>query len=343
MEASERSALPTDARRGLQLLGRLAGRGLDGPPEPAPPGSAGFAWLLRRRIDALLDGNPLQSLYNRLWQAQRAALVEALTALEQAGVEAIVFKGAEFHTRYFDGRALGGMTDVDVLVRRGRAEAARRTLFELGYRHGFQDPEAGGARWWSEAEVWRQEAGHYELAQLLRVQPVEVSAEEAALVAGNGVHLPAWPEAGGDGAWSIGVGIDVHEAVAANVGGERFFAGAAPGTCGAGLSMGAGDLLWLTVSRWYSELALGKRSLREVAYVLPLLAGSPDWEPVLRAAADHRLGAALYYPLAFVRRAFGADVPDEVLRVADPRRTSRRRDWGWQLGPLLDVIEPPPV
>ena len=36
-------------------------------------------------------------------------------------------------------------------------------------------------------------------------------------------------------------------------------------------------------------------------------------------------------------------IPGEVLAATDPRTTSRRSDWGWQLGPLFDFVEPLPL
>ena len=63
----------------------------------------------------------------------------------------------------------------------------------------------------------------------------------------------------------------------------------------------------------------------------------------LRVAVDYELGGSLDHPLAFLRRVFGIAVPDAVLDASSPLRTSRRRDWGWQLGVLFDFIEPCPL
>jgi hypothetical protein len=336
--------LSPDAARGVALLERLAGD-----PSaieritPAPVGSSGFAWLAGRRIDALLDSNPLSSLYERIWSRQRSALLETMSELEARGIEALAFKGVEFHLRYFGTRAIGGMADADILVRANDLEGTRAALHDLGYRHGDFDPRDGYVRWYSAGDVKKLEADHYELAAFLLLEPFEVSAYEDLLLRRERIRVPVWPAAAGAG-WCLGISFDVHHGVATNISGDRFFGTAVPGTCGAGRSMSPSELFWFTISRWYSELAVvRKRSLRDLAYVLPVFGDDLDWETVLRAAADYELGAALYYPLSFMDRAFEVDVPSEVLIATDPRRTSRRSDWGWQLGPLLDFIEPVPL
>ena len=333
----------------MLLLARLAGHELaHGRIAPAPLGSPGFAWLARRQIDALLDDHPLRSLYNRIWHRQRAALVETMTALERRGIEALTFKGAEIHLRYFGDLALGGMVDADILVQPPQIEAARAELHTLGYRHGVRDWRADGAdwmgdvRWLSSDEIAACETNHYELAPLQRVEPFHVSVEETAHLLLQRVRIPVWRQS--DGAWRLGICVDLHHGVASNVPNDAFFAGAVPGTCGAARSMSATDLLWFTASRHYVEVAVeAKRSLRELAYAITLLGDAIDWDRVLRVAVDYELGGSLYYPLAFLRRVFGIAVPDAVLDASSPLRTSRRRDWGWQLGVLFDFIEPCPL
>lgn len=344
MTLLEDAGLTPEARRGLLLLARLAGDDRAGASlSPAPVGSSGFRWLMDKRIDALLDDNPLQPLYDRIWERQRAALLETMTALEQRGIEALTFKGAEFHLRYFPQRALGGMADVDVLVRRRDAETVRDQIHALGFRHGVFDRRAAGFRWLAREDVRRSEANHYELNALVRVESIEVSDEQAAVLAAERILIPIWRRRHGDG-WCVAVCVDIHHAVASNVPGDPFFAAAERGTCGVGLSMSVGDLIWFTASRYYAEIGAGeKRSLRDLAYLLASTSDAVDWDRVSRAAADHHLGAALFYPLAFLKRAFGVDVPDAVLEASSPLTTPRRRDWGWQLGVLFDFIEPLPL
>jgi hypothetical protein len=309
---------------------------------PAPFGTSGFTWLTTRRIDALLDDNPLHPLYRRIWNRQRSGLIDVLVALARRGIEALTFKGAEFHLRYFGARPLGGMADLDILVPAGDLEACRHELQALGFRHGMFDPRTRLVRWFSRDEVAAGEAQHYQLGALLRIEPFVMSAEEEDLLAREQVLVPVWRSPDRD-EWCFGLSFDIHHGVATQISGDRFFLAATEGTCGSGRSMSVSDLLWFTISRWYSEVGLfAKKSLRDIAYVLPLFGEQLDWDVVARAAKDHELGASLYYPLAFLRGAFQLDVPGEALAASDPRLTSRRRDWGWQLGPIFDFIEPPP-
>jgi hypothetical protein len=344
MSSLRGAALSRDAHRGLLLLARLAGdAAASGLLTAAPVGTSGFAWLARRRIDALLDDNPLQPLYNRIWMRQRDALGEVMSALARRDINALCFKGAEIHLRHFADHALGRMADVDILVVREKAEVARAELYELGYRHGVFNPGTGIVSWSSKDEIAQQEAGHYELAPLLRLERFEASQTEAALIGSQGIRVPIWP-GGKVGEWCLGINIDVHKDVATNISSDEFFKCADPGSCGAGYSMSSSDLLWFTASRYYSEVGtVGKRSLRDLAYIIALLRGRIDWDHVMRMATDYQLGASLFYPLAFLQRTFGAAVPDAVLEATSPLKTPRRRDWGWQLGVLFDFIEPLPL
>jgi hypothetical protein len=343
MSSLRGAALSRDSHRGLLLLARLAG---NAPAlellTAAPVGTDGFAWLMHRRIDALLDDNPLQPLYNRIWMRQRDALVEVMTALARRDINALCFKGAEIHLRHFADHALGGMGDVDILVPREKSEGARAELHELGYRHGAFDSRTGMVSWFSRDEIARLEVGHYELAPLLRMERFEASQTEAALLAKR-IRAPICP--GGNVAeWCLGINIDVHTGVATNISSDELFKCTDPGSCGAGRSMPSSDLLWFTASRYYSEVGtVGKRSLRDLAYIIALLRDRIDWDHVMRVATDNQLGASLFYPLAFLQRTFGAAVPEAVLEATSPLKTPRRRDWGWQLGVLFDFIEPLPL
>jgi hypothetical protein len=336
--------LHADARRGLLLLKRLAGDpGAQAELTPAPVRSSGFGWLVAKRIDALLDDNPLQGLYDRIWARQRAALLEAVTALQGSGIPVLSIKGAEVHARYRGERALGAMKDIDLLVRKRDVEAARGHMHALGYRHGSFDPRVGTVVWLTPRCVADEERGHYELAPLVRVDAFDLSVEEAEVLRDQPIRMPVWQRTA-DSTWWMGTYVDLHHGVATNISAERFFDRAEAGTCGAGLSMCASDLLWVTASRYYSEVgSAGKRSLREVAYVIETLTNVIDWDQVGRAAVDLDLGPSLFYPLAFLRHIIHADIPDDVLEVCSPLKTSRRRDWGWQLGSVFDFLEPCPL
>jgi hypothetical protein len=298
-----------------------------------------YGWLVERRIDALLASNPLQPLYDRVWACQREALAEAVAGLEGSGIEALVFKGADVHMRCFGDRALGGLADVDVLVRGDAVEAAREVLLALGYRHGRFDPGTRRMEWIGLDRAQALERGHHELVPLMRVEPVEVTPDEAALFSRWRPRVPIWRDAA---TWSVWIAVDVHHGVAVNVPGERFFDAATPARVGR--CMAPADLLSLTASRYYVEVATtAKRSLRDLAYLVALGGCAPDWDRVMAANEELGLGASLFYPLAFLQQGLGVEVPSSVLHACSPRRTTRMLDWGWQLGKLFDFVEPFPI
>jgi hypothetical protein len=101
--------------------------------------------------------------------------------------------------------------------------------------------------------------------------------------------------------------------------------------------------VWITLTRYYNEVALlGKRYLRDFAYIIPILKNEAiDWDVVLSANRSYELHAPLFYYLNFLR-SLGACVPEAVLAETSPLRSERLRDFGWQLGKLFDVLEPSP-
>src|ERR1700747_2204204 len=79
-----------------------------------------LAALRERRVDSLYHilyqpEAPGQRLYDKVWVAQQAALAEAARAIWQAGINPLVFKGAEFLTAYYAPFALNLLSDVDLL------------------------------------------------------------------------------------------------------------------------------------------------------------------------------------------------------------------------------------
>ncbi len=259
-----------------------------------------------------------------------------LGALEAAGAEPLVFKGAAFHLHFHGKRALGMMRDLDLLVPESKLEATRGCLSGLGYRQapynqaltGIGPPDSGAVR--------AYERAHYELYPFKRIVPLDLEAEE-----GVEYRLPLMAI---DGRLHVAIEVDVHHGVATNIPGAEFFERA---TREEGVrTMSAADALWFTTSRFYTEVALdGKRSLRDFAYLLPLLSsGRIEWPVVVAANERYLLHPSLYYYLSFMNwLGEGRLVPADVLEAVSPLRGPRRRDWGWQLGVLFDELEPFPL
>jgi hypothetical protein len=68
-----------------------------------------------------------------------------------------------------------------------------------------------------------------------------------------------------------------------------------------------------------------------------------NWDVVGKVAAELELGATLYYYLATLDRLAPGYVPGELLHCLHPSRSSRARDWGWQLASTLGLVDPFPL
>jgi hypothetical protein len=297
------------------------------------------------KIDSLYylaagEGRVVQQLYDSLWNVQAAGCAEVLGALEQAGVMAIVFKGADFLHRYWTS-ALSWMADVDILVPRDSLGLARAVLYKLGFRQAKFSRQHGVLLDADVIELSEVEGRHYELFPFCRLDPIGLN-EEGMKLARRREELPLVVEEGQ--AFAI-VEVDLHHKVTLDVESEPFFERARPSSFGHGLSMSAADHLWFTTSRLYNEVAIhGKRSLRDFAFLLTLLASEEvEWDVVVASAQQYQLHASLYYYLRFVFELSGFSPPSDVLDSVIPLGTSRLRDWGWQLGSLFDVIDENPL
>jgi hypothetical protein len=136
--------------------------------------------------------------------------------------------------------------------------------------------------------------------------------------------------------------IDIHHNVAIDTNAGPLLQRAVNSSCLQGQTLSDSDHLWVNCSRYYNEVALfGKRTLRPLVYTAPLLYGRIDWDIVLASAREHELSASLYYPLRILEAITRTVIPREVLSALNPRLSSGR-DFGWQLGPLFEFVEPFP-
>jgi Uncharacterised nucleotidyltransferase len=304
--------------------------------------SASIEWLRSRRIDSLaynhLEPVPeTQFIYQAILDAQIQALREVVKALETADIEVITFKGAEFLARYFSSTAINVMADVDILIRRRHIDKARQVLGELAYRQAAI--LNGGLQTFENASILDAERDHYELVAFRRLDEFKLSPDASDF---NSDAQRCLVRAGDR--LLLAIAVDVHHGVATNIDGEEFFDRAVPSAVGCGLSMSPGDHLWFTVSRYYTQAAHGKNSLRDFAYLAAAISDPQcDWDLIMDADTRFDLGAALFYYLAFLDKLVAGAVPNEVLERTDPRKTSRGIDWGWQLSRLFEQPEPYPL
>jgi len=291
-------------------------------------------WVLARGID-----DPAQRIYERVWQEQRRLLAEFHAAMQAEGIACLALKGMPLVQRWH-GRALGCMSDVDLLVRRDDVLRTIPVLHALGLRPRIHDAESGRMKYRDVAEKAAVEAQHYELVGYNRCVALELSPAELDVLPQLLRHSLRIV----DGQPSAIVELDIHHGLASDLDSAEFFERAVTSADGIGTLCDA-DHLWFGLSRLYAEVALhGKDSLRDFAYLGPLVTrGDVDWSVVLDAAQRLELRPALFYFLKFLDFLAGRGaVPGPVFDELDPRKGVRFRDWGWQLGRLLGQVDPDP-
>lgn len=298
--------------------------------------------LTRLQIDSLYyicyDRNsPTQRLYDRVWDLQRKAARIILTELTGRGLAPVLFKGGEFLAAHYGDRSLAIMADVDLLVSRRDLESVKAVFYEAGYRKAKLNPTTGQLDDVDVAAIAEIEATHYELCPFSRLEVISLHQDE--LEVAHSIAMP--PLFSRDGQCSVAIEFDVHHQVAADIESEPLFERAQPGSLGVGFTLSPADQLWLTIAKLYNEVAnYGKRSLRDFAYVLPLLAKRTiEWNVVIRVAEEYELRPALFYYFSFLNQLSGNSIPEDVIRSLSPTNGSRLRDWGWQLGPIFDLVE----
>jgi hypothetical protein len=317
-------------------------------PPPVEAGQPYLEILRKRRVESLLylanrTAPPQQAVYDRYWLRQRQHHLALLEELGRRGIPAITFKGAEFVARSYDNRSLCFLADVDLLVERAALLEVKNICHNLGWRQANLDASEGRLDELDLVEVAQSELNHYELVPYRLNEAFEVSAAEEEFV-GQWSRPPIWP--GEAGLARAFFKLDVHWKPVVDVDAGPLFARAVPSSLGIGLTFGPADHVWLTLAKLYFEVSLlGKRYLRDFAYVAPIIANEAiDWDVVLQAHRDNNLGPGLFYYLSFLSTLNPPGVPAEILDSLDPRNNGHsNRDWGWQLSQLFGGLDAFPL
>jgi hypothetical protein len=291
-------------------------------------------WVFAHGVD-----DATQRVYDKVWREQLRLAAEFDAAMRSERIACLALKGLPLAARWFGGRALGCMGDIDVLVPREDVLRTIPVLYALGLRPRYFDVDTGRMKDRDVAEIAAAEARHYELVAYNRCVPLELDDEELAAARSlkrNSLRMI-------DGQPVAIVELDVHHGVASDLEPGEFFERAVEPSDGM-RTLSDADHLWFGLSRLYAEVALhGKESLRDFAYLAPLVTrGEVDWPVVGEAAARLELRPALFYFLSFIQQLSGGAIPAGVLDGLNPRNGLRYRDWGWQIGRLLGRVDPPP-
>jgi hypothetical protein len=331
----------------VELLARLAQ-----PAQPRPLPHIDVA-VRRRLIDAKIDGlerlcadapTPLHRVYERVWLAQLAAAREVVAELARRGAEPILFKGVELCARHLSTCIPSMMGDVDMLVPRQQLGTVRAALFALGYRQADYDVAKAVLIDADIANIAAVESAHYEMFPFRRAEPLALDVDELAAMRALPTRAPLYA-AGKTDQCQLVMEVDVHHRVALDIETAPLLERCQDSALAGARTFGNADHLWIATARYYCEVAVhGKRTLRDFVYLVSLLRDNRvDWDVVLDAAREYELRPALFYYLTFADRLFESGIiPAPTLAELDPRRGSRLRDWGWQLGALFDAIEPMP-
>lgn len=302
--------------------------------------------LRSRKIDGLYllckqNNSEWLSIYNKVWAIQKTALNDTCKELELLGLCPLVIKGAEHIDALFQGKPISLIFDVDILIPYSEIELTKVALHSIGYRQSVFDDENNQYIDRDLKTIAKMELDHYELAPFSKAIPFDLSVAERELIGESNFY----PIRFIDDIPVVIIDIDIHHKVAYDVESEILFSRACKSKTGVGGTLSPEDHLWITCSRYYTEVAQhGKRSLRDLAYITAMLQiENFDWDYVLTVAKEYDIYASLYYLLSFIKSINPrANIPDNILQQLAPTNGKRMRDWGWQLGVLFDRVEPCP-
>lgn len=302
-------------------------------------------FLERRKLDGLFylatkTTSVTSRLYEKLGLAQRAAWIKLLHTLAEADLDPVVIKGAEIREAYYHGSAIGVNHDIDILVPQSKLGAVKRVLFSSGYGQYGYDRVKQCLMDLDISKVAATEARHYELAPFIKAEEIRLEHDEVALAEHWGRH----PLRKIDNKIFLLNQVDVHHRIALDIPPEPLFERAVQSKYGVGKTLSPADHIWFMTSRLYNEVAVhGKLSLRDFAYILPIVAQEEiDWDIVTLAADLYHIHSSLYYYLRFVSSLAPGKIPDMVLERVHPSMGTRRADFGWQLSKLFETVDPPP-
>lgn len=327
----------------LELLRRVAGAAPTmTTPQLRHAGRAHEAVLARKDVDGLYfstcdPDHPLQRLYDVLWRTQLSEARAVLAALEDRGVDVMVFKGVEAGARYRPAHGFYVCTDVDLLVPRAALRIADELLVARGYA---QQTYPSAAQGWTDVdpvEAFRFAAAGYELMPFVRRVAVE-GVDPACLAVA--ARVPKMFRVRRD-VLDVTVSFDVHHNVLFNFEVAPLRARAVAGALGAGRAFSPADHLWFLIHRYYFEVATGSLSAPRVLAPIAALANDPavDWAVVTRNAVEQNATAPLLYWLGFLRQLGARRIPDAVLDELRACHADSERNFGWQVGRLFDRVE----
>ena len=196
------------------------------------------------------------------------------------GVSPLVVKGAELVRRFYGDSCLALLGDIDLLVRRHELETVKASLHRIGFRQAFFSEKDLRLVDEDIANICKIESTHYELVPFCRVTPLRLTETQIRLAA-DWERRPLWIL---DGQAYVALRLTFITVSPPISESAPFFERAVASAFPNAFTLNSGDHLWVTISRYYNEVALhGKHSLRDFAYAAALIDSGPDWDRVLAA------------------------------------------------------------
>jgi hypothetical protein len=225
-------------------------------------------------------------------------LPQVVTALDNAGISGLLFKGAALAHSVYPDPALRTMGDMDVLIRETQVESARQALEELGYECRPEIPQRFNP-------FNTQFTGELGFRRALGRTSVLVD-----------VH------------WALFTIELIRQTMAIDL--EALWTSALP------IEIEGVTAFRLALEDQLMHVCLhlsmhGFTHLVGYVDILQIVdTGQIDWDVFIRCVRQRRLCVACYFPLWWARRAWNANVPVWVLEALEPNRL-RTRLGRWML------------
>lgn len=212
------------------------------------------------------------------WQKQ---LEQALAALHEGGVPAILLKGAYLARHAYPDAALRPMGDIDLLLPASRMRDGRDALERVGYT--LRDPE--------EWRAWEMHREHRHPPPLAREGCLSIELHDVIEPTHQPFSLPLHD------VWSRAAPVDSQP--------------------GSALALSPEDLLLHLATHMGRSHLLGSSLVRvcDVAFWSVQFGATADWDAVMNRARQFGMRRFVYTALELARRSLGASIPEEPRRV----------------------------
>ena len=303
--------------------------------------------LERKRLDSLFYfaydiQAEIQSVYRKTWEAQRKALIEILETFRSNFIEVYIYKGAEHIEKRFGSENLFGIADIDLIVNRNDLPQAKICMINRGYRNAVCDIDKCELYDVDALDVASAEMNHgSEIYSFSILKEFELNAREVKGVK-RWQKLPQFLHNGKGYAIVI---FDIHYNVGSNYDIDSILGRSIKSVFEGANTLSDEDHFWVTSVKYYNEISKeGSCRLRDYAYLASLLLNEKfDWTIVLESCREYELHAPLYYITSFLHYLNPDIMPVKVIERLNPMGVKRTNDYGWQIGKLLEFVEPNPL